>query len=313
MFPNSRCWTNVLLYRYCFHYFILEKSLVFMYNLLLISVTSLYGCDVFLYWQLNFQFYITFILIVWEGVLQFFFSLLFLIFSYILQVTFWFAGASSFQTTMTDPLLRPTHAPSNLLLDLNLNMNLNHETKMHDNTYNVKYRQFDTLYKSMLFEPLKPIRESHTTFKINSFVAFEHFLKSFSSIEIIIRCLEEQLTNIVTNSSHKFMKGNLFMIIDQTPHLGVGVRAYLKAHYKLHMMFLQTHQEVFYLKEILQNIHSTFLGTLDHQWKCSASVEHSETTTTRPPTSKEPLENKCSLQNMWNSNVQFWRWKFRQV
>ena len=41
---------------------------------------------------------------------------------------------------MTDPLYRFT--PPNILLDLNLNINLNPETKVHDDKYNVKYRYF---------------------------------------------------------------------------------------------------------------------------------------------------------------------------
>ena len=53
---------------------------------------------------------------------------------------------------MTDPLYSSTYAPSNLILDLNFNMNL--KTK-HDYMYNVKYRQTDLLY--VLLEPLKQI------------------------------------------------------------------------------------------------------------------------------------------------------------
>ena len=58
-----------------------------------------------------------------------------------------------FQVTIADLLSSPTPAPSNLLLDLN--MNLNPETMMHDDVNTVKHRQPDTLYKPMLFEPLR--------------------------------------------------------------------------------------------------------------------------------------------------------------
>ena len=51
---------------------------------------------------------------------------------------------------MTDPLYSSTPAPPNTLLDLNLNMNLNPETAMHDDMYNIKYRQTDTLYEPVL-------------------------------------------------------------------------------------------------------------------------------------------------------------------
>ena len=49
------------------------------------------------------------------------------------------------QTAMTDLLSNPTPAMSKLLLELNLNMNLNPETTVHDERYNVKSRQSDTL------------------------------------------------------------------------------------------------------------------------------------------------------------------------
>ena len=44
-----------------------------------------------------------------------------------------------FQSIMTDQLYNSTPVPSNLLLDLNLKMNFNPETMVHDDMYNVKY------------------------------------------------------------------------------------------------------------------------------------------------------------------------------
>ena len=65
---------------------------------------------------------------------------------------------------MTDPLSSPLAALSNLLLDLNLNLNLTHKTTVQDCMFNVTYRQPETLYKPMLFELLKKIRVSHAMF-----------------------------------------------------------------------------------------------------------------------------------------------------
>ena len=44
---------------------------------------------------------------------------------------------------------------------LNVNMNLNPETTVHDDMYNVKYGQLDTLYEPVLFESLSKL-VSHT-------------------------------------------------------------------------------------------------------------------------------------------------------
>ena len=113
-----------------------------------------------------FQFHIEFNLVVWEIVFQFlnYFLLFLLIFQFFLQVSFWPAGASSCQTAKTDPFPHLITAP-NVLLDSNLNMNLNPETTVHDDMYNVKYRKPDTLYEPILFQPLKKIRVSSAMFK----------------------------------------------------------------------------------------------------------------------------------------------------
>ena len=71
---------------------------------------------------------------------------------------------------MADPLYTSTPAPINPLLDLNLNMDLNPEAMVHDNIYNVKYRQL-----------LKQIRVSHAMFKMTSFIDFGLYSKSFIS------------------------------------------------------------------------------------------------------------------------------------
>ena len=71
-----------------------------------------------------------------------------------------------FQSAMTTPLYSSTPAPSNPLLDLNLNMNVNPETMVPDNMFNLKYRQTNSLYEALLFEPIKQIRVSHAMFKV---------------------------------------------------------------------------------------------------------------------------------------------------
>ena len=65
---------------------------------------------------------------------------------------------------MTDPCSSHTLAPSNLLL--NLHMNLNTQTMVHDHMNKVKYRQPNTLHEPVLFEPLMQIRVGHATFKV---------------------------------------------------------------------------------------------------------------------------------------------------
>ena len=50
-------------------------------------------------------------------------------------------------------------------------------------------------------------------------------------------------------------------------------------------MFLQTHQEILYLNEIFQNIHSKFLDILDYLQNHPASVGYSEAATSRICTS----------------------------
>ena len=77
-----------------------------------------------------------------------------------------------FDPVMTDSLYSSTPALSYLLLDLNLNMNLNPETMVHNDMYNVKYRQTDTLYEPVL---LKQIRVSCAVFKVTSSVDWAVF------------------------------------------------------------------------------------------------------------------------------------------
>ena len=54
------------------------------------------------------------------------------------------------------------------------------------------------------------------------------------------------------------MEWNVFMVIDRTPPLGVGVSSHIKVHYQFQTMFIQTCQEILYPKEIFHNMHSRF-------------------------------------------------------
>ena len=71
-----------------------------------------------------------------------------------------------FESIMIDPLSSSKPAPPNPFSNLNLNINLNLETMVHNDMYNLKCRQLDTLYEPLLFEPLKQIRVSHAMFKV---------------------------------------------------------------------------------------------------------------------------------------------------
>ena len=109
---------------------------------------------------------------------------------------------------------------------------------VHDNMYNVKYRQIGTLCEPVLFEPLKQIRVSHAIFEMPSFIDCGLYLKSFNSLEKYTGCLEEQLTNIVINLNH------LSTVTDRIPPTGIGVSDHIKVHYQFHIMFMLLHQEI---------------------------------------------------------------------
>ena len=66
-------------------------------------------------------------------------------------------------------------------------MNFNPETKVHDDMYDIKYRQTDTLYETVLFKSLKHIRVSCAMFKVTSFIYFALYSKLFDYLEKYIR------------------------------------------------------------------------------------------------------------------------------
>ena len=48
---------------------------------------------------------------------------------------------------------------------------------------------------------------------VTSYADFGLYLKFFDSLIRYIKCLEEQVTKVVTNSSHNFMEGNFLKVI----------------------------------------------------------------------------------------------------
>ena len=90
--------------------------------------------------------------------------------------------------------------------------------------------------------------------------------------------------DIVRNPNHKVMEQNLPIITYSSPPIGIGVLDHIKVHYQFNTMFMQTHQEILYLKEIFQNIHSRFLDALDHLLNHPSSVAGTEKTTLRTHT-----------------------------
>ena len=59
---------------------------------------------------------------------------------------------SIWHIAMTHPLSHSTSAPSNSQYDLHLTINLNHKMTMHDDMYDMKYKQPDILCDPVLFE-----------------------------------------------------------------------------------------------------------------------------------------------------------------
>ena len=92
---------------------------------------------------------------------------------------------------------------------------------------------------------------------------------------------------MVKNPNHKFMEQNLSMVINRMQSLGVWMSAHVKVQYKFHIMFLQTHQDILYLKQIFQDIKSKYLDALNHLQNQPASVDNTETTISQTPNSQD--------------------------
>ena len=72
-------------------------------------------------------------------------------------------------------------------------MNLNLKMTLHDDMYNVKYQQPNTLHELVLFEPINQIRVIHAMFNITGFMD----------------CL-----TIAFNPSHTFIESDFSKVID---------------------------------------------------------------------------------------------------
>ena len=83
------------------------------------------------------------------------------------------------------------------------------------------------------------------------------------------------------------MEQNLSTVIIRTMPISVGVSAHIKVYYQFCSMFMQTHQEMLYLKEIFQNMHSRFADALDHLLNHPAPVDDNETPTSEIPDSQD--------------------------
>ena len=95
-------------------------------------------------------------------------------------------------------------------------------------------------------------------------------MESFLSLERYLEQLDRKITDIVRKPNHGFIEMNISTITGGMPYIGVSISDYKKVYYQFHTMFLQTHQEILYLKEIFQTVHSRFLDTLNHQWNYPA-------------------------------------------
>ena len=77
----------------------------------------------------------------------------------------------------------------------------------------------------------------------------QQYIESLLSLEKYIKT-RETTDQYNEKSKYGFMKLNIFTIIGRMPWIGVGISDHMKVHYKFNNMFLQTYQEMLYLKEI---------------------------------------------------------------
>ena len=164
---------------------------------------------------------------------------------------------------------------------------------MHGDIYSVKYRQPDILYEPVLFEPIKQIVVSSTIIKVTGFVDFGTY---FYFPNRYIKWLEEQLTDIVPNPSHKFTEGKLSKVIMQTPSQGIKVAPYLISTLQSFLHYLTNR-----LRNILPNGNILKYTSNIHRYPRSHvnSSCSSETLKQPPPGPNQSglLEKKCSFYN----------------
>ena len=89
---------------------------------------------------------------------------------------------------------------------------------------------YKVIHDLVLFKPMRQIRISHATFKVTSFVDLRLYQKLFNPLECYINWLEAQLTNILTNPGHKFIKRYPTKVTDQVPLQDLTASSHLKVH-----------------------------------------------------------------------------------
>ena len=166
---------------------------------------------------------------------------------------------------------------------------------MHDDMYDAKYRQTDTLYEPVLFEPLKQIRVSQAMFTAISLIDFGPYLESFDSLKRYIEWLENQMMDIATNHIHRFMEQNLSMVIHRTPLISAGISDHTKYIINFILCLYKGIKKILFLKETFQNMHSRFSDTLYHLWNHPESMDDTETATLKTPTSHDHSKNAFFL------------------
>ena len=78
-------------------------------------------------------------------------------------------------------------------------------------------------------------------------------------------------------------------------------------------MFMQTHQDILYLKDIFHNVHLRFLDALGHLWNHPALVDDTKTTIPGVPNSQYHLK-RIVLSGLGEIAMStFWKWKFGKM
>ena len=96
---------------------------------------------------------------------------------------FWFTDTASLLIHNDLFIVKFYICATNSAFRLNLNINLNPVSMVHNDICNVKYRQIDGLHEPVLFEPLRQIRGSHAMFNVTSVIDFGPYLGSFKCLE----------------------------------------------------------------------------------------------------------------------------------
>ena len=99
-----------------------------------------------------------------------------------------------------------------------------------------------------MFEPIRQITVGYPEFKVTSFVDFRPYFKLFKSPEDYTNQFKEQLTYVVTKSSHMFMEINLSKVIDQVLPIGLEAVSYFKVNHQFQQMFFKLTKKFYILQ-----------------------------------------------------------------